>query len=104
MRADRVPTGLERAEWFRGQARYHLVGGQWWARLMATAIRIEMRLESGDEPVMSFKSPVDLLVDAQALRLAAADEDAPQVRAEMLAGAAALEARAFRGGHVVTTP
>ncbi|QCO12880.1 hypothetical protein D9623_33810 (plasmid) [Azospirillum brasilense] len=100
MRADRMPSGLERAEWFRGQARYHLVGGKWWARLTATAAAIELRLESGDEPVMSFKSPLDLLVDAAAMRLAAAVEDAPQVRAEMLAGAAALEARAFRGGHV----
>lgn len=102
MRADRVPSGLERAEWFREQARYHLVGGKWWARLTATAAAIELRLESGDEPVMSFKSPLDLLVDAQALRLAAAEEDAPLVKAEMLAAAGALEARAYRGGHGVS--
>ncbi|MFC5353509.1 hypothetical protein [Azospirillum himalayense] len=102
MSTDRVPSGLERAEWFRSQAGYHSVGGYWWIRLMATAIQIELRAETGDEPVMSLKNPVELLTEAQTLRLAAADEDAPLVKAEMLAGAAALEARAYRGGHGVS--
>lgn len=99
------PNGLERAEWFRRQAAHHRVGGLWWLRLMATAIAIELRLQRDEaEPVMSFKDPITLLIEAETLRQAAADEDAPQAKAEMLAGAKVLEQMAMRGGHGVTSP
>lgn len=96
-------NGLERAAWFRRQAAHHPVGGYWHTRLMATAISIELRIE-GEAGMETLKTMADLIDEAIVLRAAAGEEDLPQARAEMLAGAAALEARAMRGQHGVTTP
>lgn len=93
-------NGLKRAAHFRREAALHAEGGYWHARLMATAICIELRHQRNTgEPTLPFANPVDLLIHAMTLRLAAADEDAPSARDEMIAWARQLEVEAM-GGHV----
>ncbi|WP_376960157.1 hypothetical protein ABNQ39_20820 [Azospirillum sp. A26] len=93
-------NGLERAAHFRKEAALHAVGGYWHSRLMATAICIEMRHQRDTgEPTLAFANPVDLLIHAATLRMAAADEDLPAARDEMIAWARQLEVEAM-GGHV----
>ena len=93
-------NGLERAAHFRKEAALHKFGGYWHARLLATALCIEMRHQRDTkEPTLPFTNPIDLLIGATVLRQAAADEDAPAARDEMIAWARQLESEAM-GGHV----
>ncbi|PWC57813.1 hypothetical protein TSH7_25020 [Azospirillum sp. TSH7] len=96
-------NGLERAAWHRSQAQYHTIGGWLWCRYMATALCIEMRFQRDNrEPTLPLTNPIDALVYATILRQAAADEDAPDARNEMLGWARHLESLAM--GEHVTAP
>lgn len=97
-------NGLERAEWNRKEASFHQVGGWLWCRFMATAICIEMRYQRDErEPTLPLANPIDALVHATILRQAAADEDSPDARNEMIGWARHLESLAM-GEHGVTSP
>jgi hypothetical protein len=97
-------NGLERAAWHRSQAQYHTVGGWLWCRYMATALCIELRHQRDHrEPTLPLTNPIDALVYATILRQAAADEDSPDARNEMLGWARGLEMEAM-GGHGVSAP
>lgn len=93
-------NGLERAAHFRREAALHPIGGYWHARLLATALCIELRHQRDTkEPTLPFTNPIDLLISATVLRQSAADEDLPAARDEMIAWARQLEVEAM-GGHV----
>lgn len=96
-------NGLERAAWFRRDAEHHQPGGYWHSRLIGTAAAIELRIErEKGMGMLDLRSAPELIGDANAMRLAAADVTGAH-RAELLAGAATLEARAVgRDGHVTT--
>jgi len=93
------PNGLERAQWMRREAEPHQRGGYWHSRLVSTAA-IELRIEGeSGMSLLDARTPNDLLADADAMARAAEDVTGAH-RAELLAGAATLRARAVGGGHV----
>lgn len=93
-------NGLERAKWYRREAEPHQRGGYWHSRLVSTAAAIELRVEKERGMLLlDVRTPDDLLADADAMTLAAADVTGAH-RAELLAGAATLRARAVGSGHV----